>query len=150
MAYNLVGFQGDFGTLCLINYMVAMCGGAMGVFIGALAKGSRQVATQMAPIIIVPNMTFSGFFVAPENIPVFLRWIRWLAVLSYSLRVMVIIEFENCSENPIELAQCELMMEQVDADPEDKWWYWLGVLGLFIGFRVGALFILARHASVFL
>jgi ABC-2 type transporter len=100
----------------------------------------------MLPILFVPQMLFAGFFVTPDLIPKFLRWARFLCTLTYAVRILLIAEFESCRETSI---FCKKVTENIEADPDEELWYWAALIGLFVIFRLFALFVLRRKATKF-
>ena len=103
----------------------------------------------MLPILFVPQMLFAGFFVLPNLIPIWLRWARYLCSLTYAVRLALIEEFGNGCGGGKNDEQCASLLAAVEANPNDKWWYWIVLAGLFVGFRVLALLVLRRKATKF-
>lgn len=92
----------------------------------------------------------AGFFVAPDLIPSWLRWARYLCTLTYAVRIYLVQEFHDCAPEDTETNdKCNNLIEEVDADPDETWWNWLVLVGLFCFFRVMALVILQRKATKF-
>jgi len=52
----------------------------------ATAFEDSTTATKVQPIILMPLLLFSGFFVNLDSIPVFLRWIQYLSFFKYSFQ----------------------------------------------------------------
>ena len=50
---------------------------------------SEKLASAVAPIPLVLSILFGGFFVAPSAIPVWLRWLRYLAFMRWSYVALV-------------------------------------------------------------
>ncbi|KAI8905796.1 ABC-2 type transporter-domain-containing protein [Entophlyctis helioformis] len=93
----MVGLNPDFGKfliLCAYNVLANFVGFALGV---CLACGFEvlEVALIVTPMILLPLMLFSGFFVNNDSIPVFLDWIKWLSPIKYAFEGMVKNEFEG-------------------------------------------------------
>jgi hypothetical protein len=88
----------------------------------------------MLPILFVPQMLFAGFFVAPELIPVWLRWARYLCSLTYAVRIALVAEFgDGCPEmypngTVVEDGEgqavdpCYNLLDSVDANSDETWW----------------------------
>jgi ABC-type multidrug transport system permease subunit len=61
------------------------------------------VAGIMAPIFVIFNMLFAGFFVNNDNIPDFLEWIKYISFIHYGFMGLVNIEFNDlkltCTES---------------------------------------------------
>jgi len=41
------------------------------------------------PVVFVPQLLFSGFFISIDSIPVCVRWARYLCSLTYALSLLV-------------------------------------------------------------
>jgi ABC-type multidrug transport system permease subunit len=94
-------------------------------------------------------MLFAGFFVKPDLIPFWLRWARYLCALTYAIRIALVAEFGNgCGGGEADIA-CKNLLLAVEADPDDTWWNWLVLVGLFVVFRLLALRILQQKALKF-
>lgn len=149
LTYLLIGFQQSFGIFYVTLYSLAMASTALAVTLGCAVE-DPNVAQEMLPIVFVPQMLFAGFFVAPNLIPNWLRWARYLCTLTYAVRIILVNEFYNCDPgNPAANRECQSLLDTVDAVPHDTWWYWLILVGLFATFRLLALFILRQKATKF-
>eukprot|EP00934_Nitzschia_sp_Nitz4_P006073 Nitzschia sp. Nitz4//scaffold4_size323378//275040//277173//NITZ4_000707-RA/size323378-augustus-gene-0.60-mRNA-1//-1//CDS//3329553540//6063//frame0 len=146
--YFMVEFQANFGMFFLVTYVLAMASTAVAVMIGCAVEDPK-LGQEMMPIMFVPQMLFAGFFVRPDLIPRWLRWPRYLCSLTYALRIMLSQEFGNgCGGGDADIA-CEGLLDEVDADPDDTWWNWLCLFGLFLLFRISALIVLRQKAVKF-
>lgn len=130
-------------------YALAMASTALAVLLGCAVEDPK-LAQEMVPILFVPQMLFAGFFVRPSLIPVWLRWPRYLCTLTYAIRIILVAEFENCSDNPFIQQRCDGLLNGVEAKPDETWWNWIVLLGLFFGFRLLALVVLRKKATKFL
>lgn len=148
ITYLMVGFQSSFGILLAICYALAMTSTALAVLLGCAVEDPK-LGQEMLPILFVPQMLFAGFFVTPDLIPVWLRWAQYLCSLTYSVRLSLVEEFGDCGPDVEAIRNCEKTLTNVDANEDDKWWYWLVLVCLFVAFRVGALVILKMKATKF-
>ena len=148
ITYFMVGFVSNFGVLLAICYTLAMTSTALAVLLGCAVEDPK-LGQEMLPILFVPQMLFAGFFVTPDLIPVWLRWAQYLCSLTYSVRLALVEEFSYCGPNPDAQRNCNQLLNNVNAYADDTWWYWLVLVCLFVGFRVGALFILRWKATKF-
>jgi hypothetical protein len=48
------------------------------------------------PVLIVPQLLFSGFFISIDLIPQFLRWAQYLCSFTYAIRLASYYEFGDC------------------------------------------------------
>lgn len=147
LTYFLMGLTPSFGIFWSTLYVMAMTSTALGVLLGCSVK-DPGVAIEFLPLVFMPQILFAGFFIPPDLIPVWLRWLSYIFPLTYAVKIVVIAEFDgNCQGDPVNF--CDQVMENINANPEDTWWYWLILLGQFVFFRLLALFILRRKASRF-
>ncbi|GKZ00466.1 hypothetical protein MPSEU_000999100 [Mayamaea pseudoterrestris] len=152
IAYFMIGFQTSFGMFFVSVYMLGMASTALAVCLGC-SVGDPKLGQELVPLLFVPQMLFAGFFVAPDLIPVWLRWPQYLCTLTYSLRIILVAEFENCGAATKDLEAslaCDQLLDQVGAEPDDTWWYWIVLCCLFLFFRLLGLFILQKKATKFL
>jgi hypothetical protein len=119
LIYYMVMFRGSFRMYFFTIYTLAMSSTAIAVTLCVLSRGNAEVAQQMVPVVLLPQLMISGFFVSPALIPPFLRWARYACVLTYSVRILVVEEFYNCSENYFENDNCNLLVKSIEADPDD-------------------------------
>jgi len=150
ITFFMIEFQMSFIMFYVTIYSLAMASTALAVLLGCAVEDPK-LGQEMLPILFVPQMLFAGFFVAPSLIPKWLRWARYLCTLTYSLRVLLIEEFEDCNPNDeVENDRCNQLLLDVEADSDETWWYWLIVIVLFVVFRLMALGVLRTKASKFL
>lgn len=65
------------GTCLLISFVAQ----SVGLVVGAAMNVQNGVF--LAPVMSVPFLLFSGFFVSFDAIPVYLRWITYLSYIRY-------------------------------------------------------------------
>jgi ABC-type multidrug transport system permease subunit len=148
ITHPMIGFRSDFVMLYLNMYVLAMASTAMAVFLGCFVEDPK-VGQEMLPLLFVPQMLFSGFFVVPALIPAWLRWARYLCSLTYSIRLAVLEEFGNGCGSEAADNSCNQVIANVDANEEDALWYWLVMVCIFVFFRVLALLVLQKKAVKF-
>lgn len=146
LTFFMIGFQMQFYWFLLITYALSMASTALAVTLGSAVEDPK-LASEMLPLLFVPQMLFAGFFVSTDLIPAWLRWAQYLCSLTYALRLMVIEEFTSCSDPGAE--NCLRILTRVDADSDDAYWYWIVLVALFVAFRLLALFLLTQKASKF-
>jgi hypothetical protein len=122
---------------------------AMAVLLGVLSGGNARIAQQLLPVIFIPQLLFSGYFVSPDLVPKLLRWSQYVCVLSYAVRLLMLEEFYNCSDDPFTAARCNMLVTNVKADPDDTVIYWAVMVAYFVFFRLLALFLLRKSATRF-
>lgn len=150
LTYFLVGFTANFGIFWSGLYLMACASTALGVLVGS-AVSNPSTAIEFLPAVFMPQILFSGFFVPPELMPDWLSWVRWICPLTYGVKILVAIEFDGrCDEtSPPYPNFCDQVMENVETDPDDIWWYFLVLVCLFCFFRLLALYVLKSKAEKF-
>jgi len=147
ITYFMVGFQSNFGWFYLTTYALAMSSTALAVMLGCAVEDPK-LGQELLPILFVPQMLFSGFFVVPELIPVWLRWAQYLCSLTYAVRIMAVEEFNPDTREDCGMP-CEGFLNNINAEADDIWWNWLVLAALFVGFRLFGLYILRSKAEKF-
>jgi ABC-type multidrug transport system permease subunit len=89
---NLRDSVGSFFIFLLILFLVFNAAFAFGVIVITLLP-DPAAALQLFPIVVVPLMMFSGYFLNSENTPVYLVWIEHMIFLKYGLRASFNNEF---------------------------------------------------------
>jgi hypothetical protein len=145
----MIDFKGSFATFFCAGYALAMGSTALASVLGAMAGSSQKLATIMLPFVLMPQMLFIGYFIVPDLIPVWLRWLQYLCPMSYATRIVLVDEFYRCSEDPFQNLGCELLLLSVEAEPDEVRGYWLMLAFQFVLFRMAALAILHRSAKKF-
>ena len=70
----------------------------------------------------------------------------------YAVRILLVAEFEDCADGPPNdraTENCRNLLINVEANPDETWWYWLVLVLLFLVFRVLALIVLRKKATKF-
>jgi ABC-type multidrug transport system permease subunit len=73
----MVGLQLPFGIFFSVEYSLAMASTALAVLLGCSIEDPK-LGQELLPLLFVPQLLFAGFFVAPDLIPVWLRWAQYL------------------------------------------------------------------------
>ena len=149
ITYFLIGFQTNFALYLAIAYALAMASTAIAVLLGC-AVTDAKMAQELVPLLFVPQLLFSGFFVAIQLLPSWLQWVQYICSLTYSVRLGLLAEFGECaSGNDVAAQNCRSVLTNVNANEEDKWLYWVVLIALFVVMRLGALLVLKRKATSF-
>lgn len=147
ITYFMIGFRLNFFIFFAIQWSLAMTSQAVAVFLGSNFSDPDS-ANQFFTILVVPQLYFSGVFLPIDLIPKLLRWSQYLCSIRYSSALAMIYEFADC-EPGIEEENCAILLERNNVDPDDAWFFWLGMWGVFLVFRLAALFILQKKSKTF-
>lgn len=149
ICHFMIAFQGSFMTYYGACFTLAMGSTAIAVILGAASGSSSKIATAALPLVLLPQMLFVGYFVSPELIPVWLRWIQYICPMTYATRILLVADFYECSDDFVEKIFCDTLLENTGADPDDVLLYWFILIGQFVVFRIIALAILHKSAQRF-
>merc|ERR1719284_1767977 len=97
IAYFLMDFQGNFLFLVLISVGLCMGISSVALMLGCSVATAKS-AQELAPLVLVPQILFTGIFVSINLIPRCLRWIQYGCALKYALNLVVIVEFADLDE----------------------------------------------------
>jgi len=148
--YFMADLRGNYFALAGSALGTGLASASVAVLLGCLVTDPKQ-ATEMMPLLLVPQILFAGFFIRTEQIPVWLRWAQYLCSLKYGLNLFITNEFasyrESCSGDAA--ANCIKIKEANDIDPSHWWVYVLVLAVLFLGFRIMAMIVLSKRAVRF-
>jgi len=155
--YWLMGFNANWGLLSAILLLQGLAAGSMGLALGSLVADVSK-GMEIAPLLLVPQILFAGFFVPLTQVPVWLRWCQYLCFLGYSIKLLILAEFEWTDSVKDKRAELEEeygdQWPRVDpvlnsgAESDDAWFYIMVLLILFVAFRfvaTGGLFLLGKQ-----
>jgi ABC-type multidrug transport system ATPase subunit len=152
LVYNMIEFQGDFIILVLGAFGTGAASSSLAVLLGCIVDDVKQ-ATEMAPLLFVPQILFAGFFIRTSLIPVYLRWAQYLCSLKYGLNIVLMNEFspsqDSCQVNAEAAMNCAKILEDNGIERDDWWIYVCVLAALFVGIRAIAMFVLAKKAVKF-
>lgn len=64
-----------------------------------------------------------------------------------AVRLSLLLEFDQDCGSEEANRNCQGLLDNVNADPDEAWWYWIVLVGLFVVFRIFAIIILKSKAS---
>jgi hypothetical protein len=97
LIYWLVGLRADasaFFVFLAIHLLVSLNAEGLTLLFTAATR-SEKLASAVAPIPLVINILFGGFFTQPGAIPVWLRWLRYLCFMRWSYVALVVNEMRG-------------------------------------------------------
>jgi ABC-type multidrug transport system ATPase subunit len=148
--YNLIGFRGDFFALVGASFGTGFATSSSAALLGCLVTDPKQ-ANEMAPLIMVPQILFAGFFIRTSQIPVWMRWSQYLCSLKYGINIFLINEFAShrgsCGGDAAQ--NCQGIKEINDVEPDSWWVYVIILFALFFVQRILAMFVLTKRAVKF-
>ena len=82
--HALMGLDGALAVFVLVTFLLSVAIASMAAMLSA-SLGGVEAATACMPVVLIPQMLFTGVFVRVDQIPRVLRWIRHLCVLKYAI-----------------------------------------------------------------
>ena len=147
IVYWMIGLQMTFRQFLALTYSLALTATAVAVMLGAAFTDINN-ALSLFTLVVVPQFYFSGLFIAIELIPKWISWAQYLCSLTYASRLGFAYEFSDCSKDgELAVENCESVLKANNVNPNDTWWYWLALLGLFVLFRCCGIVLLGRKAK---
>ncbi|EJK48137.1 hypothetical protein THAOC_33095 [Thalassiosira oceanica] len=100
----------NFLLFLLVNYVLGLASTSIGLFVGSMVE-NPDVAAELMPALIVPQLLFAGVFIQVNLIPEFLRWAQYLCSLTYAIRLVLLNEFSECADNSEFPNPCEQTLQ---------------------------------------
>eukprot|EP00924_Labyrinthula_sp_SR-Ha-C_P013400 maker-scaffold_5-snap-gene-1.57-mRNA-1 protein AED:0.26 eAED:0.26 QI:181/1/1/1/1/1/2/123/652 len=173
VTYPMMGMEGNFVLIVLLGTLTGICSAGLGQVIGG-AVSNAKAAQEYSPVLLFPQMLFSGLFIPIGNIPEWLQWMQYISIIKYAATVGGIIEFQDCDFDDIdelagELAtcnassdSCSILQEEFDfqndcivsletqnVNEDDVPLYLALIVVLAVAFRLLSLMILVYRANFF-
>jgi hypothetical protein len=119
VVYWMMGFQMGFAMFLAITYSLALTATAVAVMLGACFSDPK-FASALFTLVVIPQMYFSGVFIAIDLLPEWVAWAQYLCSLTYASRLSFAYEFGNCKPG---LAQenCQIALESNNVSVDDTW-----------------------------
>jgi len=151
LVFYMVDLQGSYIILVLICWGLGMVSNSTAMGIGCLVPDVKD-ATELAPLVYVPQILFAGFFIRTGQIPVFLRWAQYLCGMKYAFNLVILNEFSlstsTCS-SPAAAANCREIQDANGIDGDIFYVYIILLFALFVAYRVAGVLILIQKAKRF-
>jgi len=93
--YWVIGFQdvaSKYVIMVVTMVILENCGTALGIFVASFFA-EIAVALAVVPMLLMPLMIFSGFFVNSGTSPAFLQWIKYISPMKYAFVALIKNEF---------------------------------------------------------
>ncbi|KYN17094.1 PREDICTED: ATP-binding cassette sub-family G member 4 isoform X1 [Trachymyrmex cornetzi] len=139
---DITRFSMFLGTCLLISFVAQ----SVGLMVGAAMNVQNGVF--LAPVMSVPFLLFSGFFVSFDAIPVYLRWITYLSYIRYGFEgtALTIYGFGReklkCFQVYCHFKDPETTLEELDMLDADFTLDILALLLIFVVLRIAAFLFL--------
>ena len=135
---------GTFFLQLLVLELVYWMSASYGLVISTAIK-QFDVALALVPVLIIPLMLVSGFFVSLDQVPKFFYWLEYLSMFKYGYQGMI----TNQYNHPVDCGNgvyCDLLTTKFNF-PDAQWlnYFLLAFIGLI--FRVIAYFALEIISS---
>ena len=150
--YWSINLQGRFIFILLALFGLFMASNSVAVVMGALVTDVKTV-TELAPLTMIPQILFAGFFIRTSSIPVFLRWAQWLCSLKYTVNIVLLTEFNaknsSCLTSPEATQNCANVLHENGIKADEYYISIIMLAVLIVTLRMIGPIILARKAKRF-
>ena len=146
--YFMMGLNGNFLYLVLAECALAMVSASIALVLGTLTTRA-ETAVNLAPVIYVPQILFTGFLISMDQIPTWLRWLQWACPLKYGVALLTIAEFSSKHVQDDRESLIDELVNRAHIN-RDMWWF-LAIMCavMFVFFRALSIILLARRAKNF-
>jgi len=134
---------GLFLTACLLISFVAQ---SVGLVVGAAMNVQNGVF--LAPVMSVPFLLFSGFFVSFDAIPIYLRWITYLSYIRYGFEATALATYGfereklKCFQTYCHFKSPKTTLEELDMLESDIRLDIAALIAIFVILRIAAFLFL--------
>jgi ABC-type multidrug transport system ATPase subunit/ABC-type multidrug transport system permease subunit len=140
IVYFMIGFSGSYPLFLLGIFLIALASTSLAIMFTSRIS-QIKTAMELAPLVFVPQIFFSGVFVRIELIPVVLRWIQYIIPLKYGVDIIYLAEL-----NQSEYQWKDQIFTANSVDTNGLWWYVVVLVGLIVFFRLLGLVSLVQKA----
>lgn len=149
--YFMCSFSGNGWYMILSAWGLAVVSSSMAVFLGCFLTNVKDVA-ELGPLLFVPQLLFSGYFIKISQIPSYLQWIQYICGLKYGLNLELMLEFGptgDACQGPYSQAYCQSLLKDNNVEV-DQWWVNIVIMiAIFLCFRLFGGILLLQKAQVF-
>eukprot|EP01116_Phalansterium_solitarium_P025396 TRINITY_DN9690_c0_g1_i2.p1 TRINITY_DN9690_c0_g1~~TRINITY_DN9690_c0_g1_i2.p1 ORF type:complete len:775 (-),score=298.36 TRINITY_DN9690_c0_g1_i2:371-2695(-) len=92
VSFFIIGFQDTFKSFayfCIAVCCMANTAYALGLMMSCAIK-SPQTVSRIQPLVMLPFMLFSGFYLNADSVPKWLIWLEYLSFMRYGFRAAII------------------------------------------------------------
>jgi ABC-type multidrug transport system permease subunit len=136
----MMGFSGLYPLFLLGHFLIGFAAASIAIMLTSRVS-QIKTAMELAPVVFVPQIFFSGVFVRIEQIPAALRWIQYIIPLKYGVNIVYLAEI-----NQDKYLWKNEILAQNSVDTNGLWWYILVLVGLILFFRIAGLMSLVQKA----
>lgn len=102
MAFTLIVYFGmgltitaaQFFIFYAAIFLMAQCAASWGYFVSSIFE-KEDMATAIAPIIMMPLMLFGGQFANSKNIQAWISWFQYISPIRYGLEALTVNEYDS-------------------------------------------------------
>jgi ABC-type multidrug transport system ATPase subunit len=92
--YYMAGMRGNFFIFFVTLFLENMTGISLGMVLSACFK-NVTMAPQVAPMVVILFLIFSGFLINSGSVPVYFIWLREISFIRYAFRALIVNEFQD-------------------------------------------------------
>jgi hypothetical protein len=92
----MVDLSGSFWIYTGVMILENAVGLSLGMMLSAMFK-NVQMASQLAPAVVILFLIFSGFLINEDSVPTYFVWLREISFIRYAFKAVAVNEFQGAS-----------------------------------------------------
>ena len=145
-AYWIVGFTGNFVNWIAIVFCSALATSSVGWLVSSTAP-SPFTALRLIPVVLLPQLLFSGLLTDVELIPAWLNWMEYLCFLKCCINLAFLVEMKEYLNMEHVPHAIQFIADQNSIHKEQTWLYLSIVVIIILGCRIVAAVVLNRYKT---
>jgi len=140
IAYWIMDMSGNFLYLVLITWGMGLTAASIALLVGCCVPNAQMVQ-ELAPLVFVTQILFTGIFIPISLVPAWLRWMQYVCALKYAINLGCIVEFAGSPDD------LEWLKQTQEIDPDNAGLYVVILACIFLGVRTLAVLALRQRAQ---
>eukprot|EP00924_Labyrinthula_sp_SR-Ha-C_P011236 maker-scaffold_48-snap-gene-1.43-mRNA-1 protein AED:0.30 eAED:0.30 QI:5/1/1/1/1/1/2/79/656 len=95
--YFMMGMQANVLLVILLGTLTGVTSSGFGQILGA-SLSDAKAAQEFGPLLLFPQLLFSGVFIPIDNLPPALSWLQYISIMKYAASAGAVIEFNECGD----------------------------------------------------
>jgi len=143
ISYLLMALQSQFLMLWTANFLLGIASASIAIMLGCIANRVSD-AVELFPLAFIPQLVLGGFLIQMDQVPKFLRWVKWICPLKMAGNLCLLTEFrEDTPANNQTLSDNSVTRGK-------EWLYATILIVMIVVFRTTGALILKRKAAHFM
>jgi len=98
LIFFMTNLQGSFSVFFGVMLLENIAGISLGMFLSCIFK-NVQMASQLAPAVVILFLMFSGFLINEDSVPVYFLWLQEVSFIRYAFKAVAVNELKGATFN---------------------------------------------------